>query len=210
MPSGKFSLTGAPCGAHPVDPFPFFSLKNALRRGGVTVRNGQWSSQTGPVFVVRPSGEPREERLDVARFQCYRTGESRIRWRLVGGNNRLLGVGVQWHAEQEDALAEIERVRSVAPEAAVRIEHAESGLWWWKMATEESDLAGSAQGFARRIDAELAVKRFRHHAPLAELVPGLAVFPAGGRGRLLPTTPHVPPRSPTAEGPDVSPQRPVT
>lgn len=146
----------------------------------------------------------------MARFQCYRTGESQIRWRLVGGNNRLLGVGVQWHADQEGALAEIERLRVAAPQAAVRIEHAESGLWWWRMASDEADLASSAQGFARRIDAELAVKRFRHHAPLAEIAPGLAVFPAGGRGRLLPSTPHVSPRHPSAEGPDVSPQHPVT
>lgn len=146
----------------------------------------------------------------MARFQCYRTGDSRIRWRLVGGNNRLLGVGVQWHAGQEEALAEIEQVRQVAPEAAVRVEHAGSGLWWWRMATDDVDLVTSAQGFARRIDAELAVKRFRHHAPLAEITPGLAIFPAGGRGRLVQSTPQPWPRETPTDTPDVSPQYPVT
>ncbi|MBW4716902.1 DUF1508 domain-containing protein [Saccharothrix obliqua] len=129
----------------------------------------------------------------MARFQCYRTAESGVRWRLLGGNNRVLGVGVRVHAAHLDALAEIELVRAGAITAAFVIEHADNGSWWWRLA----DLARSAQGFARRVDAELAAGRFRDRVAPAELDPVLAVFQPGKRGR-------------SSRGrADVWPQRPV-
>jgi hypothetical protein len=101
--------------------------------------------------------------------------ESGIRWRLLGGNNRVLGVGVRDHAE-----------------------HAGNGRWWWQMA----DLARSAQGFARRVDADLAAGRFRDRVGEADVDPVVAVFYPGQRGRGSTGRPNPP-------GADVWPQRPV-
>lgn len=145
----------------------------------------------------------------MARFQCYRTEDPRIRWRLLGGNNRILCVGTQLHADLVAAMAEVALVRLVAAEAEVRIEHEETGLWWWRLLVQTTDLARSLQGFARRIDAERAVVRFRQCADEAGIDPTLAVFPAGKRGRLLrPAVRHAPMRSSQGDL-DVSRQRPV-
>jgi hypothetical protein len=134
----------------------------------------------------------------VARFQCYRIVESGIRWRLLGGNNRVLGVGVRDHAEHADVLAEIDLVRASLISASIEIEHAGNGRWWWQMA----DLARSAQGFARRVDADLAAGRFRDRVGEADVDPVVAVFYPGQRGRGSTGRPNPP-------GADVWPQRPV-
>ena len=146
----------------------------------------------------------------MARFQCYRTEDSRIRWRLLGGNNRIICLGIQWHADLVGAMAEVALVRLVAPASQVRIEHNEAGLWWWHLAIDKANLARSAQGFPRRIDAERAVERFRRSADEARIDPGLAIFPAGKRGRLLrPAAIRHSPKRNSPAGFDVSRQHPV-
>ncbi|WP_236795932.1 hypothetical protein [Amycolatopsis sp. GM8] len=145
----------------------------------------------------------------MSRFQLYRTDESRIRWRLLGGNNRVLCVGERWHADQAAALAEVALVRLVAPRADLTVEHEETALWWWRAVVGKANLVKSAQGFARRIDAERAVERFRRCAPAAVVEPGLAVFPPGRRGRLLHPVVHRSLNRSKPNGLDVAPQRPV-
>jgi hypothetical protein len=121
----------------------------------------------------------------VSRFQCYRTDESRVRWRLLGGNNRVLGIGLLSHSDHDAALADIDRVRQAAPGAVFDVEHADTGLWWWRMQGGQVWLARSAQGFARRVDATLAAERFRTRSPAAGIAPAVAVFQSGRRGRVV-------------------------
>lgn len=71
--------------------------------------------------------------------------------------------------------------------------HADGGLWWWRLGA----LAKSAQGFARRVDAELAAGRFRRRVGTAGHDPELAIFPSGRR------------RGTRGAHTDVWPQRPV-
>nr|WKU62180.1 DUF1508 domain-containing protein [uncultured bacterium] len=115
----------------------------------------------------------------MTRFQCYRTSESGIRWRLMGGNNRVLGVSVRKHADLASALTEITAVRAQVVLADFVIGHADDGSWWWRL----EKVARSAQGFARRVDADLAAERFRLRAVDAGLDPDLAVYQTGKRGR---------------------------
>ncbi|MFD9741549.1 hypothetical protein [Umezawaea sp. NPDC059074] len=124
--------------------------------------------------------------------------ESGIRWRLLGGNNRVLGVGVRDHPEYADVVVEIELVRASLVVPSFEIEHSGSGRWWWRIA----ELARSAQGFARRVDAELAAGRFRARVSEADVDPAIAVFYPGQRGRSSTGRP-------TPPGKDVWPQRPV-
>lgn len=119
------------------------------------------------------------------RFQCYRTEDSTIRWRLLGGNNRVLGVGLTAHAEHNAALVEIAAVQRVAAGAVFEVEHADTGQWWWRMRLVHDPVASSAQGFARRVDAGLAVGRFQLRAPGATIDPVVAVFQPGRRGRVV-------------------------
>ncbi|PPK64868.1 DUF1508 domain-containing protein [Actinokineospora auranticolor] len=120
----------------------------------------------------------------MARFQCYRVDGSGVRWRLLGGNNRVLGLGIGEHRNRDEALVEIDRVRRVAGVAWVEVQHAENGQWWWRLCVEAGEIVQSAQGFARRIDAEHAAARFQVGAPDAEVTPVVAVFNHSRRGRI--------------------------
>jgi len=95
-------------------------LNKALYLGG----RSQLASAGGDRPEVIPTLP--EEGEHVARFQCYRTEESRIRWRLLGGNNRIVCLGPQWHADLVTAVAEVALVRLVAPGAQIEIEHNET------------------------------------------------------------------------------------
>lgn len=119
----------------------------------------------------------------MARFQCYRTESGEVRWRLLGGNNRVLGLCVREHEDHLSAIREIEAVRAQIASARAELERSSDGLWWWQMYLAAVAAARSAQGFARKIDADLAAQRFRERAVDAEVDAPLMVFQPGRRGR---------------------------
>lgn len=128
----------------------------------------------------------------MARFQCFRTEKNLIRWRLLSGNNRVLGLSVRSFADHAATLGEVDVVRKHAADTEFfDVEHRAAGLWWWHLeipdpaedAAPPLASAVSARGFARRVDALLSVARFREHAPDAEPDWTLAVFQSGRRGR---------------------------
>jgi uncharacterized protein YegP (UPF0339 family) len=130
----------------------------------------------------------------VARFQFFRSERNLVQWRLLAGNNRVLGVSIQTFPEHASALAEVEIIRKYAADADYEVEHASAGQWWWRLSVPDpksSDApplaeAASGRGFARRMDALLAVDRFRQRACDAEPDWSLAVFRPGRRGREIP------------------------
>ena len=130
----------------------------------------------------------------MARYQFFRTERNLVQWRLLAGNNRVLGVSVQSFPEHASALAEVEVIRKHAADADFEVEHASAGQWWWRLSVADPTAAGapplaeatSGRGFARRVDAQLAVQRFRERAHDAEPDWSLAVFQPGRRGREIP------------------------
>lgn len=122
----------------------------------------------------------------MARFQCFRTDGRRVRWRLLGGNNRVLGVSVRDFADHAAALDDVEQVRRSAAQAEFDFEHGDSGQWWWRMSVRDRRIAQSAHGFARRVDAALAAGRFGRSVRGADSDLPLAVFQPGRRGREIP------------------------
>jgi uncharacterized protein YegP (UPF0339 family) len=136
----------------------------------------------------------------VSRFQCYRTDESRVRWRLLGGNNRVLGMGLLSHSDFDAAVVDIDWVRQAVAGAVFDVERADTGLWWWRMQGRQGRVASSAQGFARRVDATLAAARFRTRAPAAGIVRVVAVFQSGRRGRVARENGQEPPEGGAGRG----------
>jgi uncharacterized protein YegP (UPF0339 family) len=130
----------------------------------------------------------------VARFQFFRTERNLVQWRLLAGNNRVLGVSIQTFADHSAALTEVEIIRKHGADADFEVDHLSAGLWWWRLTIPDPavlagpPLAGatSGRGFARRVDAVLAVDRFRQRAKDAEPDWSLAVFQTGRRGREIP------------------------
>lgn len=119
----------------------------------------------------------------MARFQCFRTNQQQVRWRLLGGNNRVLGVSATTFPDHGAALNEIHRITTHIDDLRFDIEHVHSGLWWWSLRLNGARVASSARGFARRVDAAVSYRRFRQRAPEAETDPTLVVFQSGRRGR---------------------------
>lgn len=119
----------------------------------------------------------------VARFQCYRMENHAVRWRLLGGNNRVLGVSAKPADDHAAALAEVETVRTRLADAIFEVEHVPAGQWWWHMVVDGVESAQSAHGFARRIDALLSSRRFTVLVPDADADRTLVVFQPGRRGR---------------------------
>jgi len=128
---------------------------------------------------------------------------------LLGGNNRVLGVGVLEHPDLASAMREIEELRNSIAEATFIVDHAETGQWWWRLGGPRGTVARSAQGFARRVDAELSANRFRDKAATAPTDEALVVFDAGRRGRVVAEREHRSSVRPSAAKSDVWPQRPV-
>lgn len=109
-----------------------------------------------------------------------------MRWRLLGGNNRVLGVSVRDFADHAAALDDVEQVRRSVTLANFDFDHGDSGQWWWRMSLRDRQMAQSAHGFARRVDASLAADRFGRSVRGADNDLPLAVFQPGRRGREIP------------------------
>jgi|ERR1043165_9251818 hypothetical protein len=119
----------------------------------------------------------------MARFQCFRSDSSGVRWRLLGGNNRVLGVSVRGHTDHSAAVRELDVLREEADNARLDFERSTTGHWWWHLSVSDLPVARSAQGFARKIDADLAAKRFVRRIAEATLDSSVMVFQPGHRGR---------------------------
>ncbi|ALG06524.1 hypothetical protein [Kibdelosporangium phytohabitans] len=119
----------------------------------------------------------------MARFQCFRSDSSGVRWRLLGGNNRVLGVSVRGHADHGAAVRELDALRAETGTARLDFERSATGQWWWHLSVSDLPVARSAQGFARKIDADLAAKRFLRRIGEASLDSSVMVFQPGHRGR---------------------------
>jgi hypothetical protein len=111
----------------------------------------------------------------VSRFQCYHRGDGQIRWRLLGGNNRPLGVGCATREDVRAVVADITALRTSLTPESFRVART-NGRWQWTMQIGTSIVAQSAQSFARRVDAEMSELRFRHQAPTADIDERVAVF----------------------------------
>jgi hypothetical protein len=134
--------------------------------------------------------------VGVVRFQCFRVSQQHVRWRLLGSNNRVLGVSLRPAPDHMSALAEVETVRKYAMETDFQLLRVASGLWSWQMtfpatpATDSAPVATSSRNFPRQVDARLAAQRFKLRVQEAEVDRTLTVFHPGRRGRTIPPPPE--------------------
>lgn len=140
-----------------------------------------------------PTMCPRTDAVGVVRFQCFRDGRERVRWRLLGSNNRVLGISLRTTPDHLSALAEVETVRRYAKETDFQLIRVGSGLWSWRMtfpagksAAGTVPVATSSRTFPRQVDARLAAERFKLRVEEADVDRILIVFHPGRRGRAVP------------------------
>lgn len=91
-------------------------------------------------------------------------------WRLVGPNNRVIGVSPGGFDDADTAIAAAQSVRSRAAGGAIAVQPNESRKWCWSITDSELGLlAVSAHGYERRATCEVAVRRFTESAATAQI-----------------------------------------
>ncbi|MDP9797247.1 hypothetical protein J2S43_005759 [Catenuloplanes nepalensis] len=100
-------------------------------------------------------------------------------WRLVGPNNRVIGVSPTSFDGADAAVEAAQNVRSRAAGGAVTVQLDAFRQWCWSITDGELGLlAVSAHGYERRTTCELAVQRFTESAATAQIDQAI-----GRRGR---------------------------
>ncbi|WP_460404235.1 hypothetical protein [Actinophytocola sediminis] len=110
---------------------------------------------------------------------------------LLGGNNRLIGTAQLGAPTLRLAVLGAERARAIAPGADFSFHVADDRQWYWRMHDDRAAagplVAVSASGFARRLDAQRASRRFRAAATGAQIQLGLVSIPDRVRERQGPS-----------------------
>ena len=119
-----------------------------------------------------------------SRFRFRRLSDGGYGWMLLGGNNRLIGVAAAGAPTVGRAVIGAERARDLAAVADISFTVADDRLWYWRLHENGQQLAMSASGFARRLDAQRAADRFVRAATVAHIQLGVVTMP--DRVRLRP------------------------
>ncbi len=113
------------------------------------------------------------------RYQFHRTRGGLVIWRLVGRNNRILGVSPREFDDLNAAAAAAVVVRDRAAKATIEVSPDPVLKWRWFMTDVDGrELAQAARSYERRTECDQAVERFVETAVHADIDPVL-----GRRGR---------------------------
>lgn len=93
-------------------------------------------------------------------------GES-VQWRLLSGNNRELGRGVNHCPDTARCLAGVSQLRSRFTEARGCIRRSARGVWSWELELDGLPVATSGHDFARLIRCQQGLARFAASFPTA-------------------------------------------
>lgn len=124
------------------------------------------------------------------RFRFRRLPDGTFGWMLLGGNNRLIGMSAAGSANPARAVTAAERTRELAATtelSAVAFTVAEDRLWYWRILEGGVPVAVSSSGFARRLDAQRAARRFVRAAGTAHVQLGVVTVPDRVRDRQGPS-----------------------
>lgn len=117
------------------------------------------------------------------RFRFRLLPDGTYGWMLLGGNNRLIGVAAAGAPTPARAVTNAERAREIAAAAHISFMVADDRLWYWRIQDSGVPLALSASGFARRLDAARAARRFVRAATGAHVQLGVVTVPDRVRER---------------------------
>ena len=97
----------------------------------------------------------------LAQVQLYAaTADAPVRWRLLSGNNRESGRGLDSYADVESCRIAIKELQRDALELERRIRRAEPNRWMWELQLDAVPVVMAAHPFDRLIRCEQAVGQF--------------------------------------------------
>lgn len=116
-----------------------------------------------------------------------------VRWRLLGGNNRELGRGIEQFQDLDSCRRGIDNLRLVLGELESTVQRSGPSTWMWRLVRGGEVVATSAHRYDRLIRCRLGLAHFMTHLATCEVGPGLMLtqarrWPATSRTDVVPSS----------------------
>lgn len=97
------------------------------------------------------------------------TNDAPVRWRLLSGNNRETGRGVESYQDMESARIGIKNLQETIGELDASVRRTTTNEWAWQLLFDGRPLAVSGRSFDRLIRCEQGLAHFLEHIREAEI-----------------------------------------
>lgn len=98
-----------------------------------------------------------------------RTSDAPVRWRLLSGNNRETGRGVDTYPDVESCKVGIKDLQSTVEDLDASVRRTSTNEWAWQLLREGRVVAVSGRSFDRLIRCEQGLAHFLEHIREAEI-----------------------------------------
>lgn len=98
-----------------------------------------------------------------------------IRWRMLSGNNREIGRGVDSYPDVESARIGVKELQTLLDALEAGVRRNTSNEWMWHLSLDGRLVAVSGHGFNRLIRCEQGLTQFQATIRVAEVGPTLMV-----------------------------------
>lgn len=98
-----------------------------------------------------------------------------VQWRMLSGNNREIGRGVDSYPDTESARLGVKELQSLLEALEAGVRRNTSNEWVWHLSLEGRLVAVSGHGFNRLIRCEQGLTQFQATIRVAEVGPALMV-----------------------------------
>ena len=96
-----------------------------------------------------------------AHIQLFAADErSPIRWRLLSGNNRELGRGIDEHDDRESCSLNIKHLQACADDLEPAVQRMSASTWAWRLLLDGAEVAASCRRYDRLIRCRQGLAHF--------------------------------------------------
>jgi len=165
------------------DPVGFEVYRDAAEewRWRLVHRNGNILADSGEGYSrrndARRAADRLRERIDDLEFEVFEDNAGEYRWRLTGGNDRIVADSGEGYSSRSGVEEAVERIQNYAPDArildigraAFEVFEDKAGEFRWRLRHRNGNiLADSGEGYTERNKAYDAIESVKRNAPNAE------------------------------------------
>jgi uncharacterized protein YegP (UPF0339 family) len=145
------------------------------RNGNILADSGEGYSRSND---ARRAADRIRERVDDMEFEVFEDNAGEHRWRLLGGNDQIVGDSGEGYSSRSEAEEAVDRVRDYAPDAdlleigraAFEIYEDSAGEYRWRLRHRNGNIiSDSGQGYSDRSGARDGIESVKRNLPNAEV-----------------------------------------